>query len=325
MPTYDSITDRDDASALIPEDVSTAMLENLQTASAARALFTTINIPRNVTRFPVLSALPTAYFVDGDTGMKETTELGWDNAYLNVEELAAILPIPDNVVADMDADVWGTAQPLLEQAIARALDAAIFFGVNAPGSWPDDIVTAATAAGNVVTRGTATVEQGGVAEDINQLMGTVEEDGYDVNGFVVSRRFRSILRSARDSSGQRLLDINGNVDNIEGLRVVYAMPGMWGATSGDPAVIAGDFTRGVLGIRQDITFRLFSEGVVTDADKNIIYNLMQQDMKALRVTFRVGFAVANPINYEQEDGDARYPFGVMLYGTNSESGGGGGG
>lgn len=308
---YDNVTSRSDAAALIREDVSQAMLTNLATQSAARALFTQITVPRAQVRFPVLSALPVAYFVNGDTGLKQTTEMSWANKFLNIEELAAILPVPDNVVQDVDADIWGTAQPLLEQAIGRALDAAIFFGADKPASWPGALVPAAIAAGNVVARGSNAAADGGIAEDINDLMGTVEGDGYDVNGFVASRPFRARLRGARDSSGQRLLDISGNVDNVEGVPVTYAMPGLWPSGASVAEVVAGDWTKGILGIRADISFQMFREGVIQDNAGTIIFNLMQQDMQAMRVTFRVGFQAANPINYEQATEANRYPFAVM--------------
>ncbi len=309
---YDNLTSRTDVAALIPEEVSNAMLANLEAQSAARALFTVIPVARSQTKFPVISALPVAYFVNGDTGLKQTTELSWANKYLNIEEIAAILPVPDNVVADLDADIWGTAQPLLEQAIARVLDAAIFFGTNKPSSWPSAIVTAAVAAGNTVNVGAnATPADGGIAEDINDLMATVEADGYDVNGFVAARTFRALLRGARDSTGQRLLDINGAVDNVEGVPVSYAMSGLWPTGSGTTRLIAGDFKQGILGIRSDVSFQMFREGVITDNTGAIIFNLMQQDMQAMRVTFRVGFEVANPINYDQPTEGSRYPFGVL--------------
>src|SRR5688500_13424786 len=120
---------------MIPEQVSRVMLENLQNESAALTLFRRVPMATNQTRMPVLSALPTAYFVSGDTGLKQTTETNWANKYLNVEELAAIVPIPESVLDDAGFDVWGSIRPLLEQAIGRALDAAVFFGTNKPASW----------------------------------------------------------------------------------------------------------------------------------------------------------------------------------------------
>lgn len=310
MP-YDSLTSRADSAALIPEAVSTAMLTNLQSQSAARQLFTTVPVSRAQTRFPVISALPIAYFVNGDTGLKQTTEMSWANKYLNIEEIAAILPIPDNVVADVDADLWGLAQPLLEQAIGRALDAAIFFGVNKPASWPDDIATAAAAAGNTYERGTNAANVGGIAEDINQLISLVEADGYDVNGYVFNRTLRSRLRGARSTEGNLLLDINGGVESVWGDPVSYPMRGLWPSGLDVIEGFAGDFTQGILGIRSDISFQMFREGVIQDNTGTIVYNLMQQDMQAMRVTFRVGFQVSNPLNYDQQTEANRYPFAVL--------------
>ena len=130
MP-YNNVISRTDAAAGIPEDVSNAMLKGLSNASAALGSFTRIPVAQAQTRLPIISALPIAYFVNGDTGLKQTTEVNWANKFLNIEELAAIVPIPEAVLDDTAFDVWGSVRPLLEDAIARAVDAAVFFGTNA--------------------------------------------------------------------------------------------------------------------------------------------------------------------------------------------------
>lgn len=308
MP-YNNIISRTDAAALIPEQVSGEMLGNLQNESAALALFRQIPISTNQTRLPVLSALPTAYFVSGDTGLKQTTEINWANKYLNVEELAAIVPIPEAVLDDATFDVWGSVRPLLEQAIGRALDAAIFFGTNKPASWPDDIVTDAVAAGNVVARGTNAAAAGGIAADISDLFGTIEADGFDVNGIAANRTYRGLTRDARDANGVRLSEVSP--DEWYGERVVYPMRGQWPTGLSAAEVIAGDFTQGVLGVRQDFTYKILDQAVIQDGTGAIQYNLAQQDMVALRVVFRVAWQVANVINYDQGTEASRYPFGVL--------------
>ena len=83
-------------------------------------------------------------------------------ADLVAEEIAAIVPIPENVVDDATFDVWAEIRPMLEEAVGRALDAAVFFGTNKPASWPTAIVPAAVAAGNVYARGTNNAAAGGV-------------------------------------------------------------------------------------------------------------------------------------------------------------------
>jgi HK97 family phage major capsid protein len=199
--------ERGDVAALVPEQVSSAMLESLSDTSAILALATRIPVSRRQVRFPILSALPAAYFVSGDLGLKQTTKAEWDNKYMNIEELAVIVPIPEAVLDDSGFDIFGSIRPLLEAAIARKFDAAVAFGEDKPGSWDDDLVSLATDAGNTVVLGTAQPEDGGIAEDFNQLFGLVEDGGYDVTGVIAAPRLKTRIRSARDTSGQRLADM----------------------------------------------------------------------------------------------------------------------
>ena len=309
MP-YNSLISRTDAAAMVPEQVAATMLTNLEASSAVLSLGTRIPVARSQVRFPVLSALPTAYFVSGDTGVKQTTEAAWDNKYLNIEEIAAIVPIAEAVLDDAGFDVWGAIRPLLEQAIGRKLDAAVFFGTDAPAAWPDDIVTAAVAAGNVVARGTATQANGGLAADLVNLYGTVWADGYDVTGAAANTTLKTRLLNARNVSGDRYGDAI-SINNVQGAEVQYPMRGLWPTGVSAAEMIAGDFVNLVVGVRQDFTYKLITEGVITDAGGLVQYNLPQQDMVALRVVFRVGWAVANPINYDQGTEASRYPFAVL--------------
>jgi hypothetical protein len=89
------------------------------------------------------------------------------------------------------------------------------------------------------------------------------------------------------------------------------MDGMWPTGSNAASLIAGDFTKGIIGLRKDMTYEIFREGVITDNTGAIIFNLMQQDMVAMRVTFRVAFQTVNPVNYAQLTAANRYPFGVL--------------
>lgn len=316
MP-YNNVISRSEVQALVQEQVSDIMLNGLENVSGAMSLFTRLNVPTNQTRFPIISALPTAYFVSGDTGVKQTTEANWANKYLDVEEIAAIVPVPDAVLSDANFDIFGSVRPLLENAIARTLDAAVFFDVNKPAAWPAGVATAAVAAGNVRARGVATANQGGIAEDLNQLIGLIEGDGYQPTGFVANGTVRSRLRGARDGNGQLLLDVNGGVSNIWGLPTAYPMAGLWpvaAGTVGAPGaaeVIAIQRENFVLGVRQDFTVTVHNEGVITDNLGAIQYNLMQQDMTAIRVVFRAGWQVINPLNYDQAVEANRYPAGVL--------------
>src|SRR3972149_3889688 len=143
MSPYNSLTSRTDTGALIPEDVSREIIKGTTERSMALQLFRHHTMSRAQQRIPVLSVLPYAYWVQGDTGLKQTSEVNWTNKYLDAEELAVIVPIPEKVLDDVDYDLWAEIKPLLEEAIAMALDDAIFFGTNKPASWPNDGVTPA--------------------------------------------------------------------------------------------------------------------------------------------------------------------------------------
>jgi HK97 family phage major capsid protein len=307
---YNNLISRSDSAALVPEEVSQEMLTNLSAQSAALGLSVRVPVARSQVRFPVLAALPTAYFVNGDTGLKQTSEVNWANKYLNIEEVAVIVPIPEAVLDDTAFDIWGAVRPLLEGAISRTIDAAILFGANKPASWPTNIAAAADAASNKVTRGTASAAAGGVAEDYNQLFGKVEADGFVVNGIASKTSMKSVLRSARDTTGQPLADVTNS--QIMGEQVRWVAPGLWPlAATGSAEAIAGDWTQSVVGIRQDFTYKILDQAVITDNAGTIVYNLAQQDMIALRLVFRCGWQVANHINYEGSNDANQYPFAVL--------------
>ena len=314
---YNNITSRTDAAPLIPEEVSKSMLGKAVDSSAVLELFGRVNVGRSQVRFPILAALPVAYWVTGDTGLKQTTEIAWANKYLQIEEIAAIMPVPDNVIADMEANIWDEAMPLLVEAFGRTLDSAVFFGVNAPASFPTNIVAAAAAAGNSVSVGTNTVAQGGFFGDLDDLYGKVEQDGFEVNGFVAPTSFKARLRKTRGTDGRKLDEgrTSGDLARLDGYPVSYTMKGLWPAAGGAGVdgvqAIAGDWSQFVAGVRQDISMKILTEAVITDNTGAIIFNLAQQDMTAIRLTFRVGWQVANTINNENPTEATRYPAGYL--------------
>jgi HK97 family phage major capsid protein len=314
MP-YNNIISRTDAAAEIPEDVAATITGIVAQQSAALTLFRNVPMSRAQTRIPALSALPVAYFVNGDTGLKQTTEAGWENKYLNAEEIAAIVPIPEAVLDDAGFDIWATIRPLLAEAIGRTLDAAVFFGTNAPASWSDDIVTAATAASHTVdTSANAAGAAGGNAQNFSDLFALVEADGYDVNGVVLNRVWKGRLRSVRSTTGENLTDQVSptSIFGVDGERLQYPMRGLWPAVSnGNVSAIVGDFTQGLIGVRQDITYKILDQAVIQDGTGAIIFNLAQQDMVAMRVVARYAWAVPNPYNRDNPTEATRYPFAVM--------------
>jgi HK97 family phage major capsid protein len=308
MP-YNNLVSRSDIAANVPEQVSQAMLTNLTADSAVLGLGRRIPLASNQTRFPVLSALPTAYFVSGDTGLKQTSEAAWDNKYLYVEELATIVPIPEAVLDDAGFDVWGSIQPLMENAIVRALDAAVLFGVNAPTTWATEgnVVGRAVAAGNVIARGTNAAAAGGLIGDISDTVASLEVDGFTPNGAVGNVTLRGRLRQVRATTGETI----SFPPDLPTPIFPSSLAGLWPTGVNAAELIVGDWSNLVVGVRQDMTYKLITEGVITDNTGAIIYNLPQQDLVAMRLVFRAGYAIANPLNYANATAGTRSPFAVL--------------
>jgi HK97 family phage major capsid protein len=314
---YNNSTNRTDVSSLIPEEVSNDMLGKATETSAVLEMFRHIPVQRAQVRFPVLSALPAAYWVAGDTGMKQTTEMAWTNKFLNIEEIAVIMPIPDNVLDDVDANLWDEAQPLLAEAFARTLDVAVFFGTNAPSSFPTNIAAAALSAGNNVTKGANAAAAGGFLGDIDDLYDAVEQDGFDVTGWVGATKARTFLRKQRNTLGDRTDDgvrVGADLKSLDGHSVAYPMRGLWATTVGtSPLLFGGDWSQFVVAVRKDITMKILTEAVIQDNSGAIVFNLAQQDMTAVRLTFRAGWQVVNTINNDRPTEGQRYPVGYVTY------------
>lgn len=309
---FNSFISRGDAQALIPEDVTAEILQNAPTNSAVMQLARRLpNMPTNQTRMSILAALATAYFVNGDTGKKKTTSMRWENKFIDAEELAVIIPIPINVLDDTSYDIWGECRPRIEEAFGVAFDEAVFYSTNAPANWPAGIVDGATAAGHAVTRGAL----GDLYDDLlgeNGVASLVEEDGFLITGHVGALGMRSALRSLRSADGFPLFNRTvqeGTQYELDGNNIVFPRNGAIDAAQS--LLITGDWDQLVWSIRKDITYEMFREGVIQDENGNITLNLMQQDMVALRATFRLGWQLPNPINRINPTEATRYPFAVL--------------
>lgn len=260
---------------------------------------------------PVMSALPTAYFLNGDTDMKKTTKAEWEKLTLTAEEIAVIVPIPDAVYNDSSYDLWAELKPQIEEAFAVAIDNAIAFGTNKPSTWPTAIVPAAIAAGNKVALGTDVDVAGDIIGE-DGVMAKVEESGYKVSAFYSDSTMEAKLRNLRDKNNQLLynLSLTSNTPaSLIGRPIMYDEQGIF--DTAQALMIAGDFTKAVYAIRQDITYNVLTEAVIQNTDGTIAYNLAQQDMKALRCVMRLGVQIANPVTRKNASNENRYPFAVL--------------
>ena len=317
-----NIIDRKGMSGLIPEPVTREIIQGAIAESAVLRMVRRLpNMTSKTQTLNVLDALPMAYFVDGEmssessnnysagTGIKKLTDMKWDKKKIHAEEIAVIVPIPEAVLDDADYDIWGEVRPRLTEAFGKVIDAAVLYGTNKPANWPDGIVTQAASKSAEITAG---------ADIFKDIMGEggviakVEESGFIPNGVMGAIQLRAKLRGLVDTNGQPIFksDMQGATRYaLDGMDMYFPVNGAF-----DPKkslAIVGDWSQLVYAIRQDITFKIYDSGVVQDPTSGkILYNLMQNDMVALRAVMRLGWEVPNPVSAFNSDIENRFPFAV---------------
>lgn len=320
MP-YNSQTTRSNAAGTIPPQYSNEMLTGATESSAVLRLAKRLSdIPAAIKTMPVLSALPTAYFVTGDNGTKQTTQMTWANKNVTAEELAVIVPIPQAVFDDMNFGFWGTVKPYISEAMGVAIDQAVMYGTNMPSSWATDIGSAtgllglATTAGQVISLA-ARVDLYDALMANDGVLGLLEADGYIATGHIAHPILKGLFRNCRDSDGQPIfksgpgLGTKFGTGELDGASLLYPLNGS--VVSSSAYDIAGQWDQLVYAMRQDISYTVADQGVIQDGAGNIVYNLFQQDMIALRIVMRLGLAVPNPINRMNQTAATRCPFSAL--------------
>ncbi len=299
-----NITNREAAEALIRQQIVDSIIQDAPKTSIVMQLGRRLpNMTSNQTRMRVLDVLPTAYWVDGDTGFKQVSMQAWDNVYINAGELAVIVPIPEAVVEDADTDLIGEITPRVNEAIGMKFDSAVLFGVNRPASWQNDLITVARQAGNNVADSDSSNDLYDRIMSEGGLLNKVEEDGYSVNGAISALGMKAKLRGLRTTDGLPIFksDMQGATPYaLDGAPMYFPENGSFDKSIAQ--MIVGDFRQLVWSLRKDITVKILDQGVIQDpTTKEIVYNLAQQDMIALRVVFRAGWALPNPATRLNED------------------------
>jgi HK97 family phage major capsid protein len=316
---------RAEAEALLSRQDGKEIWQQAAQSSAALRTFRSVNMGKKLTRYPVLAALPNAQFVTGeDVGdpdaMKPVTNASWTHRDLVAEEIAGIVIIPENVLADAEPefDLWAELRPRIAEAVGKTLDLAVFFGTNSPASWPVGLVPASIAAANVVAMGTGR----DLVADFNDAMSLVEDDGFDPSTIYGRRSIRGRVRDLRDDNGSLIftqtLDGARPVNAILGMTAQFVTNGGWDNT--EAIALLGDPNYAILGLRQDLTYKFLDQATVTVdvGGTPTMISLAENDLLGLRFKMRVGFQTAEVPTRDNEGDDydnPPYPFAVITPGS----------
>lgn len=296
---------------ILPTQYATEVIQDATKSSVMLTRARNIQMSTRTRTQPVLDSLPMAYWVSGDTGLKQTTKQKWAGLSITAEEIAAIVPIPEAIIEDTNIDLWGEIRPRLAQAVGMLFDKACLFGTDKPATFPDGIVPQAISAGNTVAQGTGT----DLAVDVATVAEMLAKQGFNVNGFASQPGLNWQLAALRDANGQPVYTrdlTSAGSGTLLGYPVNEVDNGAWDAEQA--VLLMADWSNFVVGVRKDITYKLLDQSVITDDDGKVILNLAQQDCVALRCVFRAGFQIANPVTALASSSEERFPAGVVTPG-----------
>lgn len=325
MPFNDLIT-RADSAALSTEEVAQLQTELVDTSYLLRLANRLPNMSKAQTRIPVWQNLPQAYFVDGDTGLMQTSDADWRNRFIDAESIAVIIPIPKTVLADSDYDLWSQVRPRMVEALNRAITGAVLFGQTPfgqaiPQSWATNmgatntpaagLFAGATAAGHVLSAANF-IDLYAAILGVGGVNATIEADGFLASGHVAAIPMMSQLRDVRAAGGELIFQQSmqqASDYRLAGAPVFFPQDGVM-----NPAVawmISGQWSKLVWAFRQDMEWEISTEATITDASGKTVFNLFQQHMVGLKVHMRIGFALPNPGNFVNPTEATRFPFAVL--------------
>jgi HK97 family phage major capsid protein len=283
-----------DFSALIPLDLGRQIIQEATDQSSVLSLATIQRMASGQQDTPVLSALPAAAFIAATAAPKPETEIRWTSLRITAEEVAATLPVPNNFLDDARFNIWGEVRPRLAEAVAKCVDDAILAAIGAPPSFPAGGVIGAAAP---PLQAEAHPDQPDIIQAISNAMAFVEGTGLEINGFSARTSIRGALRGVRSAQGEIILlppSEGRQLGSLWGVPLAYTKIG-FGPAAG-PDLIAGDWTKLVVGLREDMRFDISTDGVLRNPTTGAVtVSAFQDDVAIMRVYMRLGYAIGRPV------------------------------
>lgn len=286
--------------ALITPEIKNEVIEDIIKESAVLRYFTRLpNMTTSQQEIKILDTLPVTYWVDGNIGFKKTSSVEWESKSIIAQEMATIIPVAINNVRDSAVDIWGTIRRAVVENLHKRIDEAIINGTYKPRMFRASLVD------TIINVGAHFPSTTNFYDDMDLAMSRVESCGYIPNAIMGGVGLRSDLRHVVDTTGQPIY-----ASWLDGLEKIYVDNSAW--DSKKAKYIVGDFKKCVYSIRQDIEFEIFTQGVISDPTTGaVVYNLMQQDLIAVRCTMRLGWEVPNPVNILEPDSSVRFPLAMV--------------
>lgn len=265
----------DNLTGSVPVEVAGELIKQIVDQSTAFAVCKHVPMYSAKKVLPVLTDTGSAFWT-GEGEKIGTSVMGFDYPELEAKKLAVIIPVTREKLADSVINVLGELQEGIADAFSRTIDSAVFFGTQTP--FNNNLFDLAEA---------KKVEKTNKIDiDISGAMGRVEEDDYAVTAIVTHNGMKKTFRDLRDSNGNAIV-VPGGISGSQIYQTPIFVPQARAWDKARAEVILGDFTKAVIGTREDIQYEVLREATVGGI------NLAEQDLVAIKCTMRFGFEVIN--------------------------------
>ncbi len=275
---------KDQLQGFVPTDKATGIMGLVAKGSALIPQSTLEPMTAPVKEFTFWANTPSAYWV-GEGKRIKTAVASFLNVKMEAHKIGVIIPTTKEKLNDTIINIFEEMKKPTADAIYQKIDMAGMFGIDSPFKF--NLFDNAVKNGMFIVDGT---NDGHLDLDVSDTMALVEEEGFEVNGFIGHTGIKNRLRKLRDGEGNQLF-VNGvNTNELYNQPITFAK----GKASFDrekAQLIAGDWSKSLIGIYQGLEYETLREATLQDTlwTDGKPLSLAEQDMIALKVTARIAF------------------------------------
>ena len=279
--TYDpdNVTMYEHKDGTIPEKYNKLILKDVMDGSKVMQLAKYEEMDSKEKKFEYFAKGPGAYWV-GEGEKIKTSKPQWLQVTMVAKKLGVIIPCSREFLHYKMSDFFEQMKPKIAEAFYKKFDEAAILNIENP--FPQSVDESALAAGNLVS--------GGISYDnILEMEDILNNEDYDVNAFISTKKNRSTLRNVNKIENGVIVEslYDRGANTIDGLPVAD----LKGLERGN--LYAGDFDYMYYGIPFGMSYKIDESAQLStlkNADGTPV-NLFEQELAALRVTMDVAFMI----------------------------------
>lgn len=282
----------------LPTEVSAEILQKTQEDSAIMQLARQVTLPGRGLTIPMITGDPEAEWVS-ETAKKPVSNPGLSTKLMSAYKMAVIVPFSQEFRRDM-ASLYSALVERLPRALGKKFDETVLGIGDKPGDNFDNFASA-----------TVQMVDGSESASVYGALVAADTDialhGGILNGFMLSPQAKGILLGATDTTKRPLFINNvaeGAVPVLLGSPVKYSKGAYKAGQGGSGSVapsggatpdilgVAGDWTQAMYGTVEGVQIGISDQATLTtkdQSDNDVIINLWQQNMFAVRAEIEIGF------------------------------------